>query len=1467
MKKKHLPKIRQLFKSVFMLVMVFVWLLCLGRVNPIYASCIALDDVPLDVQEQAAPGIIMFLIDNSGSMDWEFSCPAELQGVFSGYEYVFSDAGDNTSSGGCLEDSTSNKNKWKGQWAGYNRIYYDPAATYTPWPTFSNADLDTPQSDPSKTFTFDLNEVWYDFGDPALDTAALINAGAVFVDNNDSATSQGMAAEVIMDNDNAQNDNLWSGEPLGSFSTSGPTWTSSTSSADFLTNYLYTNVNGSYTATWDFTKLGVGNYDVYATWVSSSNNSNPVRYNINHNGITTPVNVNQKNAPSGPQDTRYNKTWQLLASDLPFNGSGSVVLTHSRTSSSTRASADAIRLVPKFTSSPAVLFETVGPDYNMIYDTTAYKRPQDADATYLRPNATGTYTVTWTANNLVDGQVYDVYALWEPNSGHSTSVTYKTYRSGGTDSITVSHRTGTGNWVKIAGGTSGVTFPNGIGVVKIENHYTSSTTSRICADAVAFVPHAPLNVKIHRAHYYTQNTNGTYLVDIYGGSLAYYKYNDSDNDNIAEANEIQRLDSAQANAAGIVTGRTYTQERQNFANWYQYYRRRELTAKNAISRVINDMSGVYVGFLTINSDIKRHALPVRVTLNNVTEDESATLLTTLFGLSSSGSTPLRTGLKNMGEYFKGAYAKPATMPSANFSSSTYPFFLADKGGTCQQAFAIAMTDGYWNDSYSGVANEDSDGDSNFDGPPFEDGSSDTLADVAMHYYERDLNANLNNDVPINTVDQADFQHMVTYTLSFGVEGTIDRDAYPDCPLGACPTWPAPVANESTTIDDLYHAAINGRGKYINAGNPQEMVDAMNELKQDIQSRLGSSSALATNSIQRQVGTVIYQGTYNTAGWFGEVAALSVNATSGSVGAAVWKASDPGNIPAWDTRNILSYDGANGIDFFANNITTAQEGLLENNGHVASHIVDFIRGDISRDTSHGGALRVRNSLLGDIVHSAPTYYKGVLYIGANDGMLHAIDATNGSEIFCYVPNMIYNHLSDLALPAYSHKYYVDGTPTVSQIKATNQDILVCGLGKGGKGYFALDVTTPTAVSGNNVLWELPLSTDNDMGYAFSNAVIANTEAAGQVVIFGNGYDSVNEKAVLYIIQNPETKTPIIHKLDTQMAGCNGLSTPKVVDVEADGKADYAFAGDLLGNLWKFDLRGASTNDWKAYYNSGSAPQPLITVRNSNTGSFTPPALPPYLQPITAAPEVMLDCVTSSFSTSASGASGLMVIFGTGRYLNSNDFGDTTVQSFYGIWDWGDIWEAKSGYAVAKTKYLGTFGANRLLTNVANKTLLQQTVVGQNIGWVVLSNNVVDWFNPDDNSGTHLGWHFDLPGSGERGIREVTLRMGTAILISTTPSSSPCDAGGSSILYQVSSCTGGRTVAPQFDSNGDGKIDSNDVITLSPLPPLPPTGKRFDQMLLEPLEIGDMLYLPDSQGNITNMLVPNNPTGMFFWRVVQ
>ena len=183
---------------------------------------------------------------------------------------------------------------------------------------------------------------------------------------------------------------------------------------------------------------------------------------------------------------------------------------------------------------------------------------------------------------------------------------------------------------------------------------------------------------------------------------------------------------------------------------------------------------------------------------------------------------------------------------------------------------------------------------------------------------------LEDNLSVSLEDPATHQHMVTYTVAFGVTGSLDTDLYSDCPVGACPSsWPE-IDSGPHKIDDMFHAAVNGRGAFIAASNSQELNEALEALQSNIENRLGASAALATNSIQLSVGSVIYQGTYNTSSWFGEVSALSLNGLSGVVSETpLWQASDV--LPDWGDRTILSYSNGVGVEF--GTMTVEQTELL------------------------------------------------------------------------------------------------------------------------------------------------------------------------------------------------------------------------------------------------------------------------------------------------------------------------------------------------------------------------------------------------------------------------------------------------------------------------------------------------------------------------------------------------------------
>jgi Tfp pilus tip-associated adhesin PilY1 len=798
-----------------------------------------------------------------------------------------------------------------------------------------------------------------------------------------------------------------------------------------------------------------------------------------------------------------------------------------------------------------------------------------------------------------------------------------------------------------------------------------------------------------------------------------------------------------------------------------------------------------------------------------------------------------------------------------------------------------MTDSYWNGDpplNTSIGNEDGD-----NGVPYADGYSDTLADVAMYYYESDLSSALEDEVPTNLKDGADYQHMVTYTVGFGVSGTLDPTAY-DLESGPYPTWPDPTAGNQQKIDDVWHAAVNGRGEFLSALNAEELADALLSIKQNIEARTGSAAPVSVNGVElyEEMASelMMFQSTYNSDGWTGDVKAYPVNPTTGEVSETPeWSAADWLDATLLSNRKIATYnpDTPSGIPFQYHSLTDTQRTDLNSD----LTIVDFLRGDRSLEQQNGGTFRNRFSRLGDIVHSSPVFENGVLYTGGNDGMLHAFRATDGSELFAYIPNIVFENLTNLADPSYysNHMYYVDLSPVIQEgvelSPGSEKTLLVGGLGRGGKGYYALDITgidestsfvNDSAVA-DQVLWEF--GGDTDLGYTYARPAIVNSQA-GWIVIVGNGYNSTSGKAVL-IILNASDGTELT-RIDTLVGSCNGLSTPVAIDVDYDDQVDYVYAGDLRGNLWKFDLTKPDHNDWTVAYEDGATPKPLFQALG---------------QPITAKPDVMRHPTKH----------GYLVVFGTGKYLGITDFADTSLNTIYGVWDYGDDSD--------DSEYLGFFNRGSATNKLSNQppevTLLAQDYVsspetdpnfpffwtvainGDQLKLRILTNNSPNWETEDDddpgelpNPGSdtvppntvHAGWYFDLPLNGERVASDVLIRDGNAIVISFTPVDEPCSIGGNSIVHEMNAASGGRLLTPQFDINADDAIDAADLINIgteaSPVW-VAPTGLHKTGRLHVPaiLRMGstEMKYFSSSEGTIKTVRERPARLGVRYWRELE
>ena len=1017
-----------------------------------------------------------------------------------------------------------------------------------------------------------------------------------------------------------------------------------------------------------------------------------------------------------------------------------------------------------------------------------------------------------------------------------------------------------------------------------------------------------------------------------------------------------------------------------------------------------------------------------------------------------------------------------------------------------------MTDGY----YGGGTGTPTIGniDGSTDNPEaFRDGASNTLADIAMKFYNTDLDPGLDDRVPAKGFDTATHQHLVTYAVSFGVFGYFDPKLFPDCLPGCdtpgengcpavdklgvesysfsdgkityedapgpfdlvCPDWHDSVKTYSPeAVDDLFHASINSRGKFLNAANPEELVMALQAIKGLIESQTGTASSVAISAKKIQEDTLLYQTIYDSGDWSGDILAKCLDYTgaisscqkvscelscrnsydscmnfcgvgdtgcidickqslsscyesnhcdsyltcsgqhtvciencAGNAACEVncdrqkqtclqdppekkWSADSVLEGKGWQHRAIITADKVgNGLPFQWASLTVPMKTAL--NGEPDR--LNYLRGDHSNEIIHGGSFRNRSSMLGDFVNSEPYHYKneslGIdwVFAGANDGMLHVFDSQTGEEVFAYVPHAGFetqgnttdpSRLWGLAQPGYNsiHTFFVDGYMAVKDLGS--RVILVGGLGKGGKGYYALDLTAAAqhhdsieAHSADIVLWEytdltIPAdpaepSPSDHLGYSFSRPQIIRSHdpTAQWLVVFGNGYESNNGQAELVTIgidgngQIQWTKYINTEAGDSGPDNCNGLSTPAVIYPHGD----YLYAGDLLGNLWKFDLLDGDRNNWRVYFeDSHGNPMPLF-VAKSNAG---------YRQPITIQPRVSSSC--------ALGARGYMVEFGTGRLLDPETDGrDKSVQTVYGIWDWSPEWELQGENP--RRMYLGSFDPEpssaptstcqnscdteygdssttgtcmyeclgnteceeacartrdmckencediRPLSNVSAilgndsaryVTLLRQTQVyvgginynadgsvgEQEYGatdldqWDeivrVVSDNQINWMLPalknefvaaSDKTVHHVGWYFDLPGNGERIVKDMSIVNHKLIFTSTTPSDSPCESGGWSNHWVVDVCTGARTSHAFFDLNSDEVINRSDYINIGTeahpiyvaVSSIQVEGISPSPTLIEVPNGEDRLYFPDpNRDKLSDTLVERFGMPIQYWR---
>lgn len=1021
----------------------------------------------------------------------------------------------------------------------------------------------------------------------------------------------------------------------------------------------------------------------------------------------------------------------------------------------------------------------------------------------------------------------------------------------------------------------------------------------------------------------------------------------------------------------------YTDEINNFTNWFTYYRKKEFAAKAAFATAVSspEVNDVRLGYSTVNVmdparnsylDINGNAVTMgaKAYVGTDKEDVRDAIYETTSG---SGGTQLLRALEGAGQYFKCTTTNHDVFDNATAYStgdSQCPRFAADEGGACQANMTVLMSDGFWevegdtaendHEKTNGVdfpvsyAEQDNVAADYFTGGAFANSQLRTLADVAMYWYKNDLDDIAGNndqmpmaellDIPrINQNNGATWdgnpfmhQHMKTYTIGFAVfnESSAATDpllsamdangnwAIPADPSAAI-AWPAvgTSVTDSNKLEDIKHAAYNGRGRFYAANNASQLIFGLNDAIKSNFVMSGAGSAVSFNSdeIDEANGAIAYAAQYNTATNSGDVIAYEIN-PDGSIGTQLWSAnqklnsqvSRAGDCTSSTTRNIVTFDPYTnaGIEF------TGIQGR-----NLSANEVDWMRGLNSNEDScpAPGAYRNRSELnaggtidasadaklIGDIVSSRPLYvgapnfeyrfgdrYPATDYdtyataqanrtplvlVGTNGGLFHAFDGSNveadrGKEVFAYVPNQIMNdepwmnQAEDLLNPQYSHKWYLDLSPAVNDVYIHYREssgtsttrawrtIALGGYRGGGKGYYALDVTNDGETNvlteaRNSVMWEfgvdsLATADQGKLGLSYSTPTMSMTNEAhtttgdGYVwkAMFGNGYNSESGTASLFLVDLEggyngwsATEYDIITPTSA-LAGpasdgrANGLSTPRGIDINGDGTIDFAYAGDLRGNVWRFDLRDDTTAGVTGM--SASARAQLIFQTSSADN----------LQPITTQPMV----VAHPYETGK-----YVVIVTTGSWLTREDSrNETDIHTIYGITDDPTTTPTVPTLSDLEQRSLTQSGIYRSISDVdtTDQNLVQN-------GW-------------------YLNFIVGTTKTGERAIRNMTYRGGYIFLATVIPGGVGCSAAMSGSILALNAQTGlaGDSI---FDFNGDGSFGGTNEDNAGMIM----TDKAPSDLAM----IGDTLFLQEtsSTGVVTQKSIKTNTDqpgreGRLSWR---
>ncbi len=784
------------------------------------------------------------------------------------------------------------------------------------------------------------------------------------------------------------------------------------------------------------------------------------------------------------------------------------------------------------------------------------------------------------------------------------------------------------------------------------------------------------------------------------------------------------------------SGRTYAAELQNFANWFTYYRKRKLMLAASMGRVLENISGLRLADLPFSSSSS-------VTMYDADASSAASNRFAAAGgfylnAMSANGTPTHQTVKNIASQF-----------DTNKSIVQY---------ACQRNNMFIVTDGFSNTTSISVPSYTA---SKWGGgKPYTTTPTGSLADLALAYYTNRLRTDLPaGRLPpsVATDPNADKNtdlHINTYAITLGVRGSLWPNTVD--PFVTAPTWPTPVADDPSMIDDQWHATLNGRGKMYLATNPDETAASIRAGLDDILNQKATQGGISVNTVNLARGdSRAYLGSYNPAGWTGDIEAVSIDPVTGDIGTTqLWSSAKLLATRDWTTRVIATWGGSAGVSF-SSGVSSVASAVNPAGTYGASvDVMNYLRGD---RTLEGSEFRTRKSLIGAVINSEPVVDRdtGVVYVASGEGMLHAVDtvgADAGKELWAYVPGPILSEIGKTSARSYTFHTELDGTPVIRKIDASTK-LLVAGMGASGRGYYGIDVTAPRGLSesalAGKIKWEFPSASDTTMkakvGQTLGKPSIVRTSAGTAVVLVTSGYNNTYDgKGRLWML-NAATGNVIKEFVTSDGSLTNEGGLAHVAPfAEADGSVRYVYGGDLLGNVWRFDL--------EADVVTSAATIKIAQLRGPGG----------VVQPVTTPPELMY-------------YKGKRIVYvGTGRLLDIGDFGVSDVQSIYAIAD-------------------GT-----LLTN-ARLGLVQQVYTPGGSG--TLTTNPIDW-------GTQRGWYVDLPAGEQVNTRPTIVYGGLAFV---TNQAGGADCSASARLYIIDVLTGSKFIGADMVSTTISETSNATAVT--------------------------------------------------------